>query len=564
MNKKIFQAIFLVAVSILLLSFSLVSGILYQYSNDQFLMAVENEVHFIAEGIELDGLDYLESLPAVEHRITWIDESGKVLYDNQAQAGEMENHLDREEVKQALTNGSGHSHRYSTTLSTKTSNYAFLLDDGSIVRLSETQDSVLTILFNLLQPLLLVLIIAIGLSAFLGHYLSKKIVQPLNNMDLDNLDANRVYEELNPLVARLALQKEEIQKKMEILTARENEFKTIIENMQEGLMVLDSEGHLLSYNHQAQQILNFNDHLKFQSILMVHQSFEVSNALHEAKSGKSIKQEMMLGDKCYQLISSPVMEQNQIVGVVMMIWDISEIHEREALRREFSANVSHELKTPLTSISGFAEIIQAGIAKEEDVKRFAGKIYDESKRLIHLVNDIIQLSELDEEGMAQKKEPCSLKSISEDVVEKLSNSAAKQNVKITTDLADLKVLGIYSVLHEMVYNIVENAIKYNKEKGEVKIKLKEKGDFVELLVKDTGIGIPFEMQERVFERFYRVDKSHSKEIGGTGLGLSIVKHGANIHHATIQLVSTLGKGTKISLAFPKYVEEQNLASTTNR
>lgn len=564
MNKKIFQAIFLVAVSILLLCFSLVSGILYQYSNDQFLMAVENEVHFIAEGIELDGLDYLESLPAVEHRITWIDESGKVLYDNQAQAGEMENHLDREEVQQALTNGSGHSHRYSTTLSTKTINYAFLLDDGSIVRLSETQDSVLAILFNLLQPLLLVLIIAIGLSAFLGHYLSKKIVQPLNNMDLDNLDANRVYEELNPLVARLALQKEEIQKKMEILTARENEFKTIIENMQEGLMVLDSEGHLLSYNHQAQQILNFNDHLKFQSILMVHQSFEVSNALHEAKSGKSIKQEMMLGDKCYQLISSPVMEQNQIVGVVMMIWDISEIHEREALRREFSANVSHELKTPLTSISGFAEIIQAGIAKEEDVKRFAGKIYDESKRLLHLVNDIIQLSELDEEGMAQKKEPCSLKSISEDVVEKLSNSAAKQNVKITTDLADLKVLGIYSVLHEMVYNIVENAIKYNKEKGEVKIKLKEKGDFVELLVKDTGIGIPFEMQERVFERFYRVDKSHSKEIGGTGLGLSIVKHGANIHHATIQLVSTLGKGTKISLAFPKYVEEQNLVSTTNR
>lgn len=564
MNKKIFQAIFLVAVSILLLSFSLVSGILYQYSNDQFLMAVENEVHFIAEGIELDGLDYLESLPAVEHRITWIDGSGKVLYDNQAQAGEMENHLDREEVQQALTNGSGHSHRYSTTLSTKTINYAYLLDDGSIVRLSETQDSVLAILFNLLQPLLLVLIIAIGLSAFLGHYLSKKIVQPLNNMDLDNLDANQVYEELNPLVARLALQKEEIQKKMEILTARENEFKTIIENMQEGLMVLDNEGHLLSYNHQAQQILNFNDHLKFQSILMVHQSFEVSNALHEAKSGKAIKQEMMLGDKCYQLISSPVMEQSQIVGVVMMIWDISEIHEREALRREFSANVSHELKTPLTSISGFAEIIQAGIAKEEDVKRFAGKIYDESKRLLHLVNDIIQLSELDEEGMAQKKEPCSLKSISEDVVEKLSNSAAKQNVKITTDLTDLKVLGIYSVLHEMVYNIVENAIKYNKEKGEVKIKLKEKGDFVELLVKDTGIGIPFEMQERVFERFYRVDKSHSKEIGGTGLGLSIVKHGANIHHATIQLVSTLGKGTKISLAFPKYVEEQNLVSTANR
>lgn len=564
MNKKIFQAIFLVAVSILLLSFSLVSGILYQYSNDQFLMAVENEVHFIAEGIELDGLDYLESLPAVEHRITWIDGSGKVLYDNQAQAGEMENHLDREEVQQALTNGSGHSHRYSTTLSTKTINYAYLLDDGSIVRLSETQDSVLAILFNLLQPLLLVLMIAIGLSAFLGHYLSKKIVQPLNNMDLDNLDANRVYEELNPLVARLALQKEEIQKKMEILTARENEFKTIIENMQEGLMVLDNEGHLLSYNHQAQQILNFNDHLKFQSILMVHQSFEVSNALHEAKSGKAIKQEMMLGDKCYQLISSPVMEQSQIVGVVMMIWDISEIHEREALRREFSANVSHELKTPLTSISGFAEIIQAGIAKEEDVKRFAGKIYDESKRLLHLVNDIIQLSELDEEGMAQKKEPCSLKSISEDVVEKLSNSAAKQNVKITTDLTDLKVLGIYSVLHEMVYNIVENAIKYNKEKGEVKIKLKEKGDFVELLVKDTGIGIPFEMQERVFERFYRVDKSHSKEIGGTGLGLSIVKHGANIHHATIQLVSTLGKGTKISLAFPKYVEEQNLVSTANR
>ncbi len=563
MNKKIFQAIFLVAVSILLLSFSLVSGILYNYSNDQFLRAVENEVHFIAEGIELDGLNYLETLPEVEHRITWINASGEVLFDNQAEAGQMENHLDREEVQEALNNGIGSSHRYSTTLSTQTINYAILLDDGSILRLSETQDSMLAILYNLLQPLLFVLLIAIVLSALLGHYLSKKIVQPLNHMDLDNLDANRVYEELNPLVARLALQKEEIQKKMEILTARENEFKTIIENMQEGLMVLDNEGHLLSYNHQAQQILNFNDHLKFQSILMVHQSFEVSNALHEAKNGKSIKQEMMLGDKCYQLISSPVMEDSHIVGVVMMIWDISEIHEREALRREFSANVSHELKTPLTSISGFAEIIQAGIAKEEDVKRFAGKIYDESRRLLHLVNDIIQLSELDEEGMAQKKEPCSLKSITEDVVEKLSGSAAKQKVKITTDLADLRVLGIYSVLHEMVYNVVENAIKYNKEKGEVKIKLKEKGDFVELLVKDTGIGIPFEMQERVFERFYRVDKSHSKEIGGTGLGLSIVKHGANIHHATIQLDSTLGKGTKISLDFPKYVEEQSLVTTAN-
>ena len=242
---------------------------------------------------------------------------------------------------------------------------------------------------------------------------------------------------------------------------------------------------------------------------------------------------------------------------------LEQVSRSDQLRVDLITNVSHDLKTPLTSISGFAEIIQAGIAKEEDVKRFAGKIYDESRRLLHLVNDIIQLSELDEEGMAQKKEPCSLKSITEDVVEKLSGSAAKQKVKITTDLADLRVLGIYSVLHEMVYNVVENAIKYNKEKGEVKIKLKEKGDFVELLVKDTGIGIPFEMQERVFERFYRVDKSHSKEIGGTGLGLSIVKHGANIHHATIQLDSTLGKGTKISLDFPKYVEEQSLVTTAN-
>ena len=243
-----------------------------------------------------------------------------------------------------------------------------------------------------------------------------------------------------------------------------------------------------------------------------------------------------------------------------VVFTLVKNHQKQ---KEFITSASHELKTPLTSISGFAEIIQAGIAKEEDVKRFAGKIYDESRRLLHLVNDIIQLSELDEEGMAQKKEPCSLKSITEDVVEKLSGSAAKQKVKITTDLADLRVLGIYSVLHEMVYNVVENAIKYNKEKGEVKIKLKEKGDFVELLVKDTGIGIPFEMQERVFERFYRVDKSHSKEIGGTGLGLSIVKHGANIHHATIQLDSTLGKGTKISLDFPKYVEEQSLVTTAN-
>ena len=555
MNQKIFKAIFSVATSVLILGFILFCWIAHDYSNIQIGEMAQNEIVYLARGIEKEGLEYLDSIELDNHRITWVDSQGNVLFDNQQPAAKMENHLEREEIREAMAQGTGQSTRYSTTMAKKTINYAIQLNDGSVLRLSQTKDSVWSVLFTLLQPMLFVLLIAIVLSAILARYLSNRIVEPLNHLDLDEPSKNEIYEELNPLIARLEFQKHEIQKRMELLTSRQNEFRTITENMKEGLIVLDSSGNLLSYNCQAQYILDFNEHLKYQNISMIHQSFEISHALNEARLGKALTQEIAIGDKYYQLISNPVMENEKSVGVVMMIWDITETHAREALRREFSANVSHELKTPLTSISGYAEIIQTGIAKSEDICRFAGKIYDESKRLLHLVNDIIQLSELDEKGMSEKKSPCALKPIIQSVVDKLSDHATKASVKIYCQLDDLKILGIDHLLYEMFYNIIENAIKYNKENGEVYIKLQEQGDFISFSCKDNGIGIPFDMQERVFERFYRVDKSHSKEIGGTGLGLSIVKHGANIHHATIQLDSILSKGTKLTLHFPKYNEK---------
>ncbi len=555
MNQKIFKAIFSVATSVLILGFILFCWIAHDYSNIQIGEMAQNEIVYLARGIEKEGLEYLDSIELDNHRITWVDSQGNVLFDNQQPAAKMENHLEREEIREAMAQGTGQSTRYSTTMAKKTINYAIQLNDGSVLRLSQTKDSVWSVLFTLLQPMLFVLLIAIVLSAILARYLSNRIVEPLNHLDLDEPSKNEIYEELNPLIARLEFQKHEIQKRMELLTSRQNEFRTITENMKEGLIVLDSSGNLLSYNCQAQNILDFNEHLKYQNISMIHQSFEISHALNEARLGKALTQEIAIGDKYYQLISNPVMENEKSVGVVMMIWDITETHAREALRREFSANVSHELKTPLTSISGYAEIIQTGIAKSEDICRFAGKIYDESKRLLHLVNDIIQLSELDEKGMSEKKSPCALKPIIQSVVDKLSDHATKASVKIYCQLDDLKILGIDHLLYEMFYNIIENAIKYNKENGEVYIKLQEQGDFISFSCKDNGIGIPFDMQERVFERFYRVDKSHSKEIGGTGLGLSIVKHGANIHHATIQLDSILSKGTKLTLHFPKYNEK---------
>ena len=551
MTKRIFRAICLVALAVFLASVTLIMGILYDYFSQVQQDQLRIEARLAARGVEENGAAYFEGLDTQSYRITWIGADGTVLFDSDSDASAMENHLEREEVKQAMASGYGHSARYSSTLMERLLYSAQRLEDGSVIRLAITQNSVLTIMLGLIQPVLLVSLVAVILALALASRVSKTVVRPLNELNLDEPLNNEGFDELSPLLRRIDSQQRQLKGQALELKQKKDEFLAVTSNMSEGLVLLNSSGTILSINNAALTILDADKSSVGQDILTVNRSLEMQKLLEEAKTGQRSETKLCLSGREYQLDASPIISGGNIGGVALLLFDITERENAEQLRREFTANVSHELKTPLHSISGCAELMKNGMVKPEDTVRFAGQIYSEAQRLINLIEDIIRLSRLDEGAEDMQRERIDLYALSGSVIDSLGNEA-KEN-KITMELCGdpAFIWGVRQLVSGMIYNLLDNAIKYNKANGSVKLSVSNEGEFSVLNVSDTGIGIPPEHQSRVFERFYRVDKSHSKEVGGTGLGLSIVKHAAKLHNAKIELHSVVDGGTTVTVTFPK-------------
>ena len=552
MTAKLFRTSMAVAVSVMVLSIALFMGMLYQYFSDQMMTELESETWLVSRGVELDGMDYLNGLHTTS-RVTWVAADGTVLYDNEADASTMENHADREEIREALTSETGTAQRFSSTLSEQTLYVTQRLSDGTVIRLASAQKTVGLLLISMIQPILIILVLSLLLSAVLASRLSKGLIKPILSLDLEHPEDCETYDELTPILSRLKRQNDTIQQQMNLLKQRQTEFAALTDNMSEGFLLLDRQGHVLSHNSGALRLLGVEEPEGEVNVLVLNREEPFRQAVDEALSGKRSQQMLRLNGRYCKLLANPVLADGKPAGAVLVLLDVTEQEQRDELRREFTANVSHELKTPLTSISGIAEIMQSGMVKPEDIQSFAGDIYQEAQRLIALVEDIIRLSRLDEGAESLEREPVNLLSIAQDVARRLDSAAQKAGVTLKVMGLSVEVRGIPSVLDEMVYNLCDNAIKYNHPGGTVNVTVAPADDgSAEVTVEDTGIGIPVEDQSRVFERFYRVDKSHSKEIGGTGLGLSIVKHGASLHGAQIHMDSQVGRGTSVQLLFPHH------------
>lgn len=549
MTSKIFRSVFFTSVLTLLASLVLVLGVLFGAFENQIEKELKSEAGYIAYTIENGDMDFFNRFSDSGKRVTLIDPNGEVIADTEADAGKMDNHSDREEVKEALKDGSGTNVRYSKTLMEKTVYYAQKLSNGTVLRVSTTQYTIITIILGLLQPLIFVLVIAMALSLFLSSKVSKRLVKPINSIDLDNPENCDTYDELSPLLHKIINQNRTIARQIEKARQVQEEFRLITENMSEGFLVIDKNTKILSYNSAALKLLDAEK--AEDNVLTLNRTGGFIDAVTTALDGRRAENAMLHGDRTYNLIANPVFNNGEVIGAVIVIIDVTETAKREAMRREFTANVSHELKTPLTSISGFAELMKAGGIPEETVVDFSTSIYTEAQRLITLVTDIIKISELDEKSDRHDWEKVNLYELSRDVIKRLKISAEKKNVSFTLNGGDAEVYGVRQILDEMVYNLCDNAIKYNKEGGRVSVSVKDSDKGVTLSVSDTGIGIPQTQQSRIFERFYRVDKSRSKAEGGTGLGLSIVKHGAIYHNAEISVESEIGKGTKMTILFKK-------------
>lgn len=553
MTRKIFQSMIAVVVSVLLLSLALITGVLYEHFESAMLDQMRTTASFVEQGVKEDGMKYLDEMSSSQCRITWIEADGTVKFDNRSDPSTMENHADRAEVKEALENESGTSIRRSSTLSEHTLYYAKRMQDGTVLRLAMSQRSVLFLMGGMISPVVFIFLAACALAGVLSYRVSKKIVKPLGSIDLQHPEQVETYDELSPFLQRIAAQNREIRSQMEEIRKQQQEFSMITENMSEGLFVVDQNYQILSYNRSAVRIFGMAPESVPENLLAVNRSEGFRSVVDSALKGRHAQENLELDGRVYQIIASPVCQQEDaldLVGAVILTLDVTEKEAQEQYRREFTANVSHELKTPLTSISGIAEIIRNGIVRPEDIPHFAGKIYDESQRLITLIGDIIKLSRLDENQVPMERESVDLLETARDVVQQLASVARKNGVTLVTNGSHGVVNGVRQVLGEMVYNLCENAVKYNRPGGRVWVDVRQAADHVELCVKDTGIGIPAAEQGRIFERFYRVDKSHSKAVGGTGLGLSIVKHGAALHHAAIHVDSEPGEGTAITLTFP--------------
>lgn len=555
MTKRIFRSVCIVAVVVLFASLALVMGVLYDYFSGSQENQLKTQTDLAAQGIEHEGSTYFDGLDSEELRITWIDKNGKVLFDNKTDASSMENHLEREEVRQAVENGYGKSSRYSETLTEKSLYSAKKLSDGSVLRLSVSQYSVLTLFLGMLRPVLIIALLAVVLALLLAYRLSKNIVTPLNKLNLDSPLSNKVYEELSPLLKRMDAQQRQLKHQSEELKRKREEFETATENMSEGLIILNEKGVILSINRAAAKMLGLSEDSVGKGIFSEKTSVNLKEPTQIALSGKNTEEVFALRDGNCQLLANPVSTDGKVTGAALLVLDVTEKERAEQMRREFTANVSHELKTPLQTISGYAELLANGMVADKDKTAFSEKIYGEAQRMIRLIEDIIKLSNLDEGAVELTRETVDLYVTAENTVRSLLPAAKKANVTLSLNGENAEIYGIPQLLTAVVYNLCDNAIKYNKDGGTVFVNVKNNAENIVLSVRDTGIGIPKEQQERIFERFYRVDKSHSKEVGGTGLGLSIVKHAAKLHDVKITLESEVGKGTEITVIFPK--KQQN-------
>ncbi len=550
MSKRIFQSSFITSVLVIIISVGLIIGVLFDHFEEQIFTEMKSEALYISRALEVQGVDYIDFFEGSDKRITLVDPSGMVIKDTTADVSLLDNHSAREEIALAMEKGVGTSARYSDTLMKKNLYYAIRLTDGNILRVSATQSSVIVLLLGLIKPLILIIIFTLLVSYVVSKRVSGAIVKPINSLDLDNPAQNVVYDELTPLLKKLSAQKVTIDRQIRDAMQKQEEFRLITENMSEGLLIIDAYTNVLTYNTAALRLLGI-EKITGTSVLVLNRKKSFREVIRKAVSGERCEEALKLEDKHYDIIASPVFEEGKVIGAVIVIVDVTEREKREQLRREFTANISHELKTPLTSISGFAEMIKAGDIPMETVVDFSKSIYDEAQRLITLVSDIVKISEISEKPLTEEKEDVDLKSVCVSVIKSLKPLADRKSIKFYLEGDSSVVKGSEKILTEMIFNLCDNAIKYNKEQGEVKVEITEDNKKISLSVSDTGIGIPALHRERVFERFYRVDKSHSKEVDGTGLGLAIVKHGALYHDAEIELESVEGEGTRITVIFNK-------------
>ena len=544
MTSKIFRSTVFVAVVVLFCSLGIVMGVLYNHFTGVQVEQLKDELSLAVTGTEQYGNAFLENVEANRFRVTWIDTDGTVLFDTRVDESAMENHADREEIREAFATGFGSAVRKSSTLTEQTYYEARRLTDGTVLRISANQASAWALMMDLLWPIILIAVLAIGLSALLARHMAKNIVEPLNKLNLEQPLSNDTYEELSPLLRRINQQHLQIDSQMRKLQRKTDEFIQITSHMQEGLVVLDKETHIRSINSAAIKIFNAEESCVGSSFFQVNRSNALRQALNDALDRGHGSAVLELVGKAYRFDMSSIQSDGNLLGAVILVVDVTESQNAEQMRREFSANVSHELKTPLQGIIGSAELLETGMVKPEDTSRFVGHIRKEASRLVNLIEDIIRLSQLDE-GVELPAEQVDMLQLAEDVKEILAPSATEKDVKIDVTGNGFTINGVRRMLQEIIYNLCDNAIKYNVPSGSVTIHAENNC----LVVRDTGIGIPAEHKDRIFERFYRVDKSHSKASGGTGLGLSIVKHAVAYHNAEISLESVPGKGTRITIQF---------------
>ena len=552
MTKRIFRSIFAVALTVLLAACLLILGAVHSYFSEVQFNQLRVETALASHAVTNEGVRYFDKLDdTMDCRITWIAADGTVLYDNRSDTDTMVNHLQRQEVQDALKRGYGQSERYSDTLLERYIYAAERLPDGTVLRLSTSQDSVLNLTLGMSGSLVLVILTAVLLSYLLARRLSRSVVKPLNELNLDDPLSNHGYEELTPLLRRIDSQQSQLRSQSTELKRKQKEFNTVTRSLNEGLVLLNSGGTILSINPAAARLLEVTPNCTGADFAVANRNEAIAQLTEQALAGKKGEQSVSLTAGQYLAAASPVRSEGKVFGVVLLLFDVTQKHQAEQLRREFTANVSHELKTPLHAISGYAELMKSGMVPQQDMAGFSGKIYGEAQRLIRLVEDTLRLSRLDEGAADMQWASVDLLQAAQATLRELAGPAELKEVSLHLEGGSAAVRGIPQLVSAILFNLTDNAIKYNRPGGAVTLRIEEREQDVLLSVSDTGVGIPEEHLERIFERFYRVDKSHSKEVGGTGLGLSIVKHAALILNANVTVESTVGKGSRIAVTFPK-------------
>lgn len=550
MTKKIFRTTLSASLGIVLVTILMIMGFLYNYFNHIQREQLRTQTALASQGISFEGKDYFENLKTSNVRITWVDNKGQVLYDTQSDAKHMKNHANRQEIKEAIKSGYGESTRWSATLTEKSIYAAQRLNNGTIVRLSVAQQTIFYLLLGMMSPLAIIILLAIILSVLIARYIAKKVSEPLNNIDLDHPLSNDSYEEITPLLRRLDSHQAKIQHQKLLLQKRQKEFDTIISKIKEGMILLDDQARIVSINAEALKLFQINDDWHGRFMMEVSRDLTLKDLIDQGLKGKKKEANIGIENNHYRVLVRPTTDNNRVTGLVVLLFDVTDQLQMEQLQREFTANVSHELKTPLHVISGYSELLANQMVSNEEVPQFAAKIHKESERLVKLVEDIINLSHLDEQEKLPQ-ETVNLYDLTQKVLEGLQAKADKKHIQINFNGEEAILRGNPVLLNSLVYNLCDNAITYNHEKGQVNVTLKNSPDTITLEVSDTGLGIAEKDKKRIFERFYRVDKSRSKIVGGTGLGLSIVKSALDFHNGSIKVDSHLGQGTTMTVLLHK-------------